>query len=47
MYEMGSGGMESRLVEYLIAITWVDDVRYFGTENMVKEYEIPFVFRTK
>jgi hypothetical protein len=27
------------LEEYLIAITWVDDVRYFGTEKLVKEYE--------
>jgi hypothetical protein len=35
----GCGGMETRLVEYLLAITWVDDVRYFGTEKMVKEYE--------
>ena len=25
--------------DYLIAITWVDDVRYFGTERFVKEYE--------
>ncbi len=24
---------------FLIAITWVDDVRYFGTELFVKEYE--------
>jgi hypothetical protein len=24
---------------FLIAITWVDDVRYFGTEKFVKEYE--------
>ena len=24
---------------FLIAITWVDDVRYFGTEQYVKEYE--------
>ena len=35
----GCGGLETRLVEYLLAITWVDDVRYFGTEKMVKEYE--------
>jgi hypothetical protein len=27
------------LEEYLLAITWVDDVRYFGTEKLVKEYE--------
>jgi hypothetical protein len=25
--------------DFLIAITWVDDVRYFGTERLVKEYE--------
>jgi hypothetical protein len=25
--------------DYLIAITWVDDVRYFGTEKFVKQYE--------
>jgi hypothetical protein len=25
--------------EFLIAITWVDDVRYFGTDKFVKEYE--------
>ena len=24
---------------FIIAITWVDDVRYFGTEKFVKEYE--------
>jgi hypothetical protein len=27
------------LEEFLIAITWVDDVRYFGTQELVKEYE--------
>jgi hypothetical protein len=30
---------EPVLVEYLIAITWVDDVRYFGTDKLIKEYE--------
>ncbi len=25
--------------DFLIAITWVDDVRYFGTNKFVKEYE--------
>ncbi len=24
---------------YLIAITWVDDCRYFGTADLVEEYE--------
>jgi hypothetical protein len=32
-------GNESVVKNYLIAITWVDDVRYFGTETFVKEYE--------
>jgi hypothetical protein len=30
---------EPVLEEFLLAITWVDDVRYFGTERLVKEYE--------
>jgi hypothetical protein len=30
---------EPVLEEFLIAITWVDDVRYFGTERLVKDYE--------
>jgi hypothetical protein len=34
-----SGNEEARVKEFLIAITWVDDVRYFGTERLVKEYE--------
>jgi hypothetical protein len=34
-----AGKEEARVKEFLIAITWVDDVRYFGTERMVKEYE--------
>jgi hypothetical protein len=32
-------GKEKKVKDYLIAITWVDDVRYFGTERYVKEYE--------
>ncbi len=29
-----------RLVKnFLIVITWVDDVRYFGTEKFIEEYE--------
>jgi hypothetical protein len=32
-------GKEPTLLEFLIAITWVDDVRYFGTQTLVKEYE--------
>ena len=35
----GNGNAEPVLEEYLIAITWVDDVRYFGTQRLVKEYE--------
>jgi hypothetical protein len=27
------------LMEYIIAIAWVDDVRYFGTSKMMKDYE--------
>ncbi len=30
---------EPILEEFLLAITWVDDVRYFGTERLVSEYE--------
>ena len=31
---------EKNTVEgYLIAITWVDDCRYFGTDDLVEEYE--------
>jgi hypothetical protein len=30
---------EPVLEEFLLAITWVDDVRYFGTERLVREYE--------
>ena len=25
---------------FMVAITWVDDVRYFGTDKMVKDYEM-------
>jgi hypothetical protein len=30
---------ELKVKDFLIAITWVDDVRYFGTEKFVNEYE--------
>jgi hypothetical protein len=36
---LGDGNAEPVLEELLIAITWVDDVRYFGTQRLVKEYE--------
>jgi hypothetical protein len=33
-------GCETDLVkDYLVAITWVDDCRYFGTDDLVAEYE--------
>ena len=32
----GNGGF---VEDYLIAITWVDDCRYFGTPKLVEEYE--------
>jgi len=34
-----TGNKEARVKEFLIAITWVDDVRYFGTERLLKDYE--------
>jgi hypothetical protein len=34
-----SQGEEGVVSDFLIAITWVDDVRYFGTNKFVKEYE--------
>jgi hypothetical protein len=32
-------GKDKRVKDFLIAITWVDDVRYFGMDRYVKEYE--------
>jgi hypothetical protein len=32
-------GEEKKVKDFLIAITWVDDVRYFGSDKFVKEYE--------
>ncbi len=38
--EQTQGQNEKSVVKnFLIAITWVDDVRYFGTEHFVKDYE--------
>jgi hypothetical protein len=38
--EQGSGELQDKAVTgYLIVITWVDDCRYFGTSELVKEYE--------
>lgn len=28
-----------RVMSYMIAITWTDDVRYFGSPDLIKEYE--------
>jgi hypothetical protein len=36
--EPGTSG-ELKVKNFIIAITWVDDVRYFGTDKFVKEYE--------
>jgi hypothetical protein len=33
---LGNGG---EVTDFLIVITWVDDCRYFGTDEMVKDYE--------
>jgi hypothetical protein len=36
----GNGEQDEPILEvFLLAITWVDDVRYFGTERLVIEYE--------
>ena len=37
--EKGADGVCGKVVDYLIAITWVDDCRYFGTKKLVDEYE--------
>jgi hypothetical protein len=34
--QFGNGG---KVTDFLIAITWVDDCRYFGTEELVSDYE--------
>jgi hypothetical protein len=30
---------EGRVMSYIVVITWVDDCRFFGTPDLVKEYE--------
>ena len=30
---------DGRVMSYLVVITWVDDCRFFGTQDLVKEYE--------
>jgi len=37
--EVMASDKEKKVKNFLIAITWVDDVRYFGTDEFVKEYE--------
>jgi hypothetical protein len=37
--ETANGGQEKKVNNFIIVITWVDDVRYFGTSQFVKEYE--------
>jgi len=32
-------GDDGTVSDYIICITWTDDVRYFGTDDYVKEYE--------
>jgi hypothetical protein len=34
-----NGGQEKKVNNFIIVITWVDDVRYFGTCQYLKEYE--------
>ena len=30
---------DERVAEFIVVITWTDDVRYFGTDRLVREYE--------
>ena len=30
---------EGKVKDFIVVITWVDDVRYFGSDKFVKEYE--------
>jgi hypothetical protein len=39
MEESKDGSAEKKVTGYLIVITWVDDCRYFGTKDLVDEYE--------
>jgi hypothetical protein len=38
-YKIMKNEDNNTVAEYLIAITWVDDCRYFGTAKLVEEYE--------
>ena len=39
MEESGESSVERKVTGFLIVITWVDDCRYFGTKDLVEEYE--------
>jgi hypothetical protein len=39
MEESGETSAERKVTGFLIVITWVDDCRYFGTKDLVDEYE--------
>jgi hypothetical protein len=39
LYVKMSTNEKDEVVEWMIAVIWTDDVRYFGTANMIKEYE--------
>ena len=38
-YKITKDEKRNTVMGYLIAITWVDDCRYFGTADLVTEYE--------
>ncbi len=38
-YKIDKDDEKNTVKGYLIAITWVDDCRYFGTAKLVEEYE--------
>ena len=39
IYVKVSNSADGKVDGFMVAITWVDDVRYFGTEEMVQQYE--------
>ncbi len=38
-YKIVTNAKTKKVAGYLIVMTWVDDCRYFGTPDLVKEYE--------
>ncbi len=38
-YKIVTNAETKKVAGYLIVMTWVDDCRYFGTPDLVKEYE--------